>query len=328
MKLRSKHILSFCFVGILTCLLAVPLQGAVIVDDSFADGDFAKTGALDTSWWTSSSSSGKEISVGALGLVTGTSGRGIHTTFPAQTLANIGDSIKATYTFTTPATVGTNKSTSFRVGLFDNLGRLTANNPGVDPNDNRTDLCCLDADVNASSGSPNEVYGWGILSGGGGSQALPGYMFDHDVNKNDDSDDLNFREHTQGINATGRLMATTSNFDNISPSGPDEADYFFPNTTYTGMFQITRINATDVRLDGMLNNLSHSVTDTADSFDFGMLGFHVNSNTFGSSNSAGDPDNGIDFSNITIEFLPVPEPSSAALVLGAVSLLAGIGRRR
>ena len=59
---------------------AVPVT---IVDDSFADGDLAKTGALDTNWYYSSSSSALEIAPGALGLVTGTSGRGMHTNFSA-----------------------------------------------------------------------------------------------------------------------------------------------------------------------------------------------------------------------------------------------------
>lgn len=311
MKLSVKKLI---FSAAMSCLLTLPSGAAVIVDDSFADGDRAKTGALDTNWWTSSSSSGDEISVGSLGLVTGSSGRGLHTIFPTQSLANVGDSIKATYTFTTPATIGTNKSTSFRVGLFDSLGQAG-----------------LDADVSASSGSPNALYGWGIATGGPGTQPLPGYMLDMDVNKNDMTDDLNFREHTQEpatIVGTGRLMGTTTNFANISPSGPDEDYSFDPNTTYNGMFQITRINATDVRLDGALDSITYSVNDTADSFDFSMLGFHVNSNTFGSSNAAGDPDNGIDFSNVTIEFLPVPEPTSAALALGALALMASAGRRR
>ena len=36
----------------------------------------------------------------------------------------------------------------------------------------------------------------------------------------------------------------------------------------------------------------------------GMLAFHVNSKTFGSSKKKDTPDNGIDFSNVKIEVLP------------------------
>ena len=104
--------------------LAASASATVIVNDSWADGG-RDNGAdpLDTNWWTSASSQGIEVSVGSLGMVTGSSGRGIHAIFPTQTLANVGDRLVATYTFTTPATVGrTTGPAVFRVGLFDTLG--------------------------------------------------------------------------------------------------------------------------------------------------------------------------------------------------------------
>ena len=315
MKLKLNDLVFSLSMAIAMALLTTSLQAGtvVLVDDSFADGDRAKTGALDTNWWTSSSSSGDEISVGSLGLVTGGSGRGLHTVFPTQTLTNVGDSLKATYTFTTPATVGTGKGSAFRVGLFDTLGQAG-----------------LDDDVNASSGSPNALYGWGAAAGGPGTQPLPGYMLDMDVNT-DATADLNFREHVQepaGIVGTGRLMATTDNFDNISPSGPDEGYTFDPNTTYTGSLSITKLNATDVTLTATLGNISYSNTDAFDSANIGMLGFHVNSNTFGSSSSAGEPDNGIDFSNIKIEFTAVPEPTTLMLFAGALLTIPAMRKRK
>lgn len=38
--------------------------------------------------------------------------------------------------------------------------------------------------------------------------------------------------------------------------------------------------------------------------NFGMLAFHVNSKTFGSSKTKDEPDNGLGFSNIKVEMLP------------------------
>src|SRR5215211_9447928 len=106
--------------------MAPTTRAAMIVDDSWADGG-RNNGAdpLDTNWWSSVSSTGTgiEVSAGSLGMVTGSSGRGIHGIFPTQTLANVGDTLIATYTFTTPATVGTGATGGFRVGLFDTLGR-------------------------------------------------------------------------------------------------------------------------------------------------------------------------------------------------------------
>ncbi|MEM9752183.1 MAG: PEP-CTERM sorting domain-containing protein [Planctomycetota bacterium] len=280
---------------------AVPVT---IVDDSFADGDLAKTGALDTNWYYSSSSSALEIAPGELGLVTGTSGRGMHTIFAPQSLDDIGDQLIVTYSFTTPDTVG-NRSTGFRVGLFDSLGRAG-----------------LDADVPSSSGSPNDLFGWGLAAGGPGTQTLPGFLHDIDVNNGPDSD-LNFREHTVNtISGTGRLMSTTTGFANVSPSGPDEGDFWAANTAYDGTLVVQRISATEFEYTATLNGITHSVVDsTIDSDSFDMLAFHMNSRTFGSSNTQGEADNGLDFSNISVTF-DVPEPASAMLLgLGGLAFL-------
>lgn len=308
---RTTFLLSFGAL-VVASLLASSSTAAVIVNDSFADGDVAQTGALDTDWWTSSSSSGIEISPGSLGLVTGTSGRGIHTVFPAQTLANIGDELKVSYTFTTPDTVGRPSSASIRVGLFDTLGRA-----GLDDN------------VSASSGSPNELYGW--TGANPPTAGLPGYMMDHDLGDGT-TEDINFREHDTA-NGTGRLMATTSGFNNIPNSGPDGEYQFLPNTTYNGSFNVKRISLTEMELFGSLSPgtngiATHSTTDVFDSATIDMLGFHVNSNIFGSSNTAGELDNGIDFSNVTIEFCPIPEPSSIALLLVALMVTPGYRKTR
>jgi hypothetical protein len=289
----SSRIALCTFLGLV--LVALPsARAAVIVDDSWADGG-RDNGAdpLDSNWSTSSSSSGIEVAIGSLGMVTGTSGRGIHTVFPTQTLGNVGDKLVATYTFTTPATVGSGGTGAFRVGLFDTLGRAE-----------------LNADVSASSGSPNPVYGLFSTP----TDALPGYMMDMDVRTG--AEDLNFRQHDTVPTAstpTGRLMGTTTGFTSISPSGPDAAYASAPNTTYTGSLTITRTSATEMQLTGTLGSATHSVTDAFDSASFGMLAFWANSNQFGSSATPGEADNGIDFSNVRIEFIPVPEPASFVL---------------
>jgi hypothetical protein len=298
MKHFSLRRIADCIVATALIAVAATAHAATIVNDSWLDGgrDNSLVDPLDSNWWTSASSSGIEVSAGSLGMVTGSSGRGIHTVFSTQTLANVGDMLVATYTFRTPATVGSGGAGAFRVGLFDTLGRSG-----------------LDADISASSGSPNAVYGWGTAAGGPGTQGLPGYMFDMDVGTG--SEDINFRAHDAGtVNPTGRLMGTTTGFTSLTPSGPDGAYAFAPNTTYTGSFKITRISATEMQLTGTLGTATHSVTDAFDSDDFGMLAFWANSNIFGTSSTPGQPDNGVDFTNVTIEFIPVPEPVSLVLL--------------
>lgn len=290
------------FVAALSLLAPAYAAPVLIVDDSWADGGRSDgADALDSNWWTSASSAGIEVSVGSLGMVTGSSGRGIHTIFGTQTLANIGDKLTATYTFTTPATIGTAQTGGFRVGLFDTLGRAG-----------------LNADITASSGSPNSLYGFF----GTNTPGLPGYMMEMDVGTG--AEDLNFRSHDTVVTATtptGRLLGTSTGFTGLSPTGPDGAYAFTPNTAYTGSLSLVRISATELEITGTLGAATHTVTDVFDSTSYGMLAFWANSNVFGSSGAANTADNGIDFSNVKIEFTPVPEPTSALGLAVAAAVL-------
>jgi len=295
-------------------MTSMSASAAIIVNDSWADaGRTDGADPQDANWWSSVSSTGTgiEVSAGSLGLVTGTSGRGIHGIFPTQTLANVGDSLVATYTFTTPATIGTTGGAgAFRVGLFDTLGRAG-----------------LNADITSSSGSPNSLFG--LYSAN--TVGLPGYMMDMDVSTA--AEDISFRQLDTPVNVpattpTGRLMGTTTGFTQLSPTGVDGGYTFTANTQYTGSMTVTRISATDVQLTGTLGNYSHTNTDAFDSTSFGLIQFWVNSNIFGSSATAGAADNGIDFSNIKIEFNPVPEPASMTMLVLATIFTAGRIRRR
>ena len=53
----------------------------------------------------------------------------------------------------------------------------------------------------------------------------------------------------------------------------------------------------------VLSNFS-IVDEGSDTNNIGMLAFHVNSKTFGSSKKKEKPDNGLDFSNVRVEVLP------------------------
>ena len=67
------------FTSLVLAAIVAPVTGfaQIIVNDSWVDGG-RDNGAdlLDAAWWTSSASTGIEVAVGSLGLVTGTSGRG------------------------------------------------------------------------------------------------------------------------------------------------------------------------------------------------------------------------------------------------------------
>ncbi|HUK82731.1 MAG TPA: hypothetical protein VLZ12_08905 [Verrucomicrobiae bacterium] len=274
--------------------------GQVIVDDSWADGGRNNgVDPLDTDWWTSTSSQAIEVGSGFLGLVSGTSGRGIHGTFAPQTLA-IGDTLTATFTFTTPATVTSTGAggANFKIGLFD----TTAHN--------------LAQDVTTSTSA---LY-----------TNLNGYMLDYDVSPTTSSTNINFRQRSDPTVNT--LLSSTTGYTTIGSAGGNPYS-FAPNTSYTGVFSLTRTGSDSLDLSGSLyqGNTLLSTWSQSDSSGivstFGAIGFHVNANIFGSTATPNTVDNGIDFTNIKIEV--IPEPSALVLsLMGLAGMLLGYVYRR
>ncbi|MEO0529401.1 MAG: hypothetical protein AAF266_02365 [Planctomycetota bacterium] len=280
-----------------TCLLVGTAQAATIVNDSFADGDRAATGPLQADFFASSNSNAIESNAGSIGLVSGSSGRQIHGLFPTQTLAAAGDTLTTSFTFVTPDTVAAGNE-DIRFGIFDHLGRNTPTQ--------------LAQDTTYSSGSPNPDY-----------SGLPGYYSELDVESADSGTDLNIR--SSDPTTSGRLLATSSGFTSEGSSS-DIGYAIVANTEYTATMSATRGPAGELDITTTFLGNSFTITDPAPlSYDFGMLAYGSSSGAFGSSNTPGDPDNGIDITNVTVEF--IPEPTSA-LSLGMALLLGSIARRR
>jgi hypothetical protein len=267
----------------------------VIVNDSWSDGNRANTGSLQADWWSSTSTGNNSVEAGAgsLGLVTGSSGRGLHGTFTPQTLA-IGDKLTATFAFRTPATVGTESGGGgFRFAIAD------FNNAG------------LAADLQSGSSFVQPLF-----------QNLPSYMVDFDVNRPAVADDTSIRKHGTP-EAAGRFMGTTAGWTQLGTS--TDIDYAIaPNTDYVAVISLTRTGVDSMDIFGSLSQgstllTSHSLTDTSAIVNnLGLLGVWVNSNLMGTSPTIGATDNGIDFSNILIERSVVPEPSVLALSAAAL----------
>ena len=128
------------------------------------------------------------------------------------------------------------------------------------------------------------------------------------------------------------LLSSTAPYTQVGTAGGSSYS-FAANTTYTGVFSLTRTGADTLDLSGSLFQgvsllSTWTVSDPSGIVStIGALGFHVNANMFGSSSTVGAPDNGIDFSNITIEYVAVPEPSTWAM-LGLGCLMFVLAQRR
>lgn len=311
-------------------MFAASSQAVVVVDDSFADG-ITNNGPGQIGFNTTSSNSALDLgqAPGPLDFATGSSGRVIHGLFEAQTLTNLGESLELVFDFTTPTTVdGGSGSEDFRFGLYN-----TATAAGA-IDSNTGEAIDFAGPIASSSGSPNTA-----LNG------LAGFFGEID-NINQAGSDLGLRTHN--VNNTsdasspgGQFQNSTTGFDFIS-GGADDLVALIPNTDYSGRllvefnnageFDITVeiLDASGSSIDSHTDNISIAdiigteVGVNTDTFDLFVLS--ATSGAFGSNNATGDIDNGIDISNVTVTFNPIPEPGSLALLSAGVCLL--VSRRR
>ena len=118
------------------------------------------------------------------------------------------------------------------------------------------------------------------------------------------SEDIEIRKHND--QALGRLLGGLDAWDMLGEGG---ASYrFAAGQTYTGTLAVAK-RAEGVEITGTLMQdgevlSTFSQIDPGSDIDtLGMLAFHVNSKTFGSSKSPGETDNGLDFTNVKLEVL-------------------------
>ncbi len=284
---------------------------------------------------------------GPLDFATGGSSRTIHSLFPAQTLDELGDVLTVTFDFTTPTSIAVGgPSEDFKFGLFDTNttagdGAVVT---GAVINDVVTGSP-IDFSGNISSSSSTSQPGLNIagiqceidnINASGTDLGIR----THNVTNNlldlapGSEDALDFLP-------TGRHFGTNDGFDFIA-GGDDDIVSLLPNENYTGTisiaytddslttFEIT-VGMAGTGANGPFNDVFTRTVSIADenpvpgdpaadppTEDFGgrigvnttsfdLIAFHATGGAFGGSNVRGEPDNGIDISNVTITFLDMSD---------------------
>lgn len=252
---------------------------STVVDDAFADGSGTREASNDAAYFGSSTPGAIEFNGTSIGLVSGSSSRQIHALFETQTLATAGDSLSASITFTTPASVGT-ISEDLRIGLFDHLERTAVDQLAQDTS--------YSSNTDNGNAGPNALY-----------EGLPGFYLELDVDSMQPTTDLDIRRSDPST--TGRLISTTSGFTSLGNS-PDVGYEFSANTEYTVEITVTRTatNTLDIRAD--FADATFVASDLAPaSFNIGMLAMGASSGAFGTSNSANEADNGIEINSFKVD---------------------------
>tara|TARA_Y200000002_G_scaffold373779_1_gene373451 strand:- start:299 stop:1264 length:966 start_codon:yes stop_codon:yes gene_type:complete len=297
----------------------------ILFNDSWADGGLTDgADATDIAWYGSTGSSALDSNSytaanNFLSARSGTSGRGFHGVFASQSIANTGDKITVTYSFNTPATVLA-KSTALKVGFFDSNG-ATAQNPNNDSNGNARATVGEAIHTQSSLGSSDA--GW---------DTVYGEAVDLDVASLETSN-FGFKSKTSSV-TTSRLLNSSTNWTSQG-SNVDGTYAIAANSSYVGTFTIENKGSDLYDLSATISSggtllaseTREDKTIAANAFD--IIAFNHSSNAFGSTNSAGVADNGLDYTNIQVAFTQVvPEPSAYALLLGGFAVMLAVARRK
>ena len=319
--MKKLYLILLCFSA--SCVFA---STSIIFNDSWADGGYTDgADATDTAWYGTTGSSALDSNsytstVNLLSARSGSSGRGFHGVFASQSITSVGDKITVTYSFTTPATV-TEKTSALRVGFFNSNG-ATAQNHNYDDEDPPVARAVVGDPIHTQSSLNSTDNGWNTVYG---------ESVDLDANYSGTSN-FGFKSKTSSV-ATGRLMNSTTGWTSQG-SNVDGAYSITANKSYVGTFSIENMGgdlydlSASISFEGteIASETREDKTIAANTFD--IIAFNHSSNAFGSTNSSGVADNGIDYTNIQVSFTQVPEPSAYALLLGGVAVVLAVARRK
>ncbi|HUI08304.1 MAG TPA: hypothetical protein VL486_14990 [Verrucomicrobiae bacterium] len=267
--------------------LALPARGGVILDDTWGDGTRSDQKPPTKSAWYSSKGSLLTATANSMTLSVSTGSVMVITYFTTNDASpvrlNVGDKLTASFTLTLNKVAAENKSTGFRLGLFD-FG------------DSKNSPKRVSADKFSTSSQGFGVTGYALFQNMGATfhKSAP----------------MDIRKRT---NLSYTLMSTSDDWTSLG-TGPGTTDAFpgfAEGTPYVLQFAVQRTGTNSVAIDATWSNtvngatMTTSVTDgvaTNSSFDGIAL------RPSGMSSTASK----IIFHEVKIELTPAPAPPVAS----------------
>lgn len=279
----------------------LPSYGVVLLDDTIADGSRTEQNLSAESAWFSSTAANITATAGNLALA-GPSGSALYLTYftpsTAQTL-NVGDKLQVTLSFNLNNVAAQNTSRGLRIGLFDFSGG--------------TRVAADTFSTGAGTGAPGaNVLGYALNMNMGTTFGVAGPL------------QIMARTNTTSVN----LMGASGDLFAIGGNGPGLAGdpAFAASTPYTMIFSATRSSATSVDISTAFFGSGLAITNTVTDSTFNYTGFDAFAIRPAASTSGASMYN---FTELKVEYLPVPEPSTIALAgLAAFGLVASYRRMR
>ena len=300
-EMIMKHLRNIVPAVVALLGLTLPAYGVVLLDDTFADGSRTEQNLPTESAWFANSSANIGATAGNLALA-GPSGSAMYITYFTPSTAqplNVGDTLQVTLSLSLNNVAAENTGRGVRIGLYD---------------------------FSAGTRVAADSFSTGAGTGAPGTNVL-GYMLNMNMGTTFGIDgplQIMGRSDTASIN----LMGTTGAYTAIGGNGPgltgDPA--FASSTPYTMTFSVTRGSASSVDISTAFFGSGLAITNTVTDSTFNYTGF----DTFairpaGSAQGA----EGYNISEIRVDYIAVPEPSTIALAgLAALGLIAGRRRMR
>jgi hypothetical protein len=296
--MKKSYSIALAIAAVSGFALSSHATDTVIVNDTWADGDRTSSGpdggGIDTPWYSSSAAALTVPAPGTMRAAVPATSLSETTYFASQTLANTGDELMLTWTFS-PTTIAANTSQAFNLAVVNGATHLSAD--GSSP----------------------------------ASQVYAGYSMYMNMSSPNlgNANPFNLKEWNLGA-TPGALLSASGNWASLANGGTSGNTGFVSGSTYTLVMTLTRnassgLDITSTMTGGSLNGTGSetiSFTDTTpNTFTYDTFALRQT----GSSSGAAQ----IDSSLFKVDFITAtPEPTTFALAGLGLLGLAGYRRMR